>query len=358
MAPVIWELKKQKWARPMVWSTAQHRDMLGPLLRFLRIDVDHDFDVMTENQDLSSLAARVLQQIHAQIDAERPDLIIAQGDTTTVMATALAAFHARVPFAHIEAGLRTGDLSEPFPEEFNRVLAGRVATLHFAPTESAYANLVAEGTNPDTIWITGNTVIDTLLDTRERLGGDPNLPVTLNEGQRLMLVTLHRRESFGIGLDNVFAAICLLLERFPDLVVLYPVHPNPNVRIRAHELLGGLERVKLVEPLDYGRLVHALSISTLVLTDSGGLQEEAPALGKPVFVARSTTERPEALTLGCARLVGTDTPTIFREVSAALSDPAVFAKMSQGASPYGDGRAAPRIVEHIRAWGDACALRV
>jgi UDP-N-acetylglucosamine 2-epimerase (non-hydrolysing) len=301
---------------------------------------------MTANQGLAELTGRLLTRIADLLARARPELVIAQGDTTTVMTTALACFYAGIRFAHVEAGLRTGDLRQPFPEELNRVIAGRIAALNFAPTASARDNLLREGAAPGTVFVTGNTVIDALLWTAERVG-DP--PVALAPGQRLLLMTLHRRESFGAPIRAVLEAVRDLVARNRDLVVLYPVHPNPNVSGPAAEILGGTARIHLVPPLDYPDLIAAMRAAHLVLTDSGGIQEEAPALGKPVLVARATTERPEAVSEGVAALVGTDAPRIALAVQRLLEDPAAYAAMARGASPYGDGKAAGRIAGIVAA---------
>ena len=344
MAPVIRALRACSWAELSVLSTAQHRHLVEPLLRFFDIVPDHDLDAMTENQGLAELTSRLLLRTAALFDTARPELVIAQGDTTTVMTTALACFYRGIRFAHVEAGLRTGNLHQPFPEEFNRVVAGRIAALNFAPTAGARDNLLREGADPASVFVTGNTVIDALLWTAERVGAPP---VALAPGQRLLLMTLHRRESFGAPIRAVLGAVRALVERNPDLVVLYPVHPNPNVRGPAEEILGGVARVHLAPPLDYPALIAAMRAAHLVLTDSGGIQEEAPALGKPVLVTRATTERPEAVEEGVAALVGTDATRIAGAVQRLLDDPAAYAAMAKGASPYGDGKAAGRIAEVV-----------
>jgi UDP-N-acetylglucosamine 2-epimerase (non-hydrolysing) len=346
MAPVIWELKRRIWAEVSVWSTAQHRQMVEPLLEFFQIRVDRDLDVMTPNQSLSGLTAKLLDRLAPVIVQDKPDLVIAQGDTTTVMATAMACFYAGIRFAHVEAGLRTGDLHQPFPEEFNRLLVSLISWLNFAPTRKARDNLLGEGVRPDSIFVTGNTVIDTLLSTVSRA---PPLSLELQADQRLMLVTLHRRESFGAPLEDVFGAILRLVSDLPDLVVLYPVHPNPNVADAARAALGRTPRIHLTQPLDYPQIVASMRASSIILTDSGGIQEEAPAMGKPVFVARKTTERPEAVDCGCAQLVGSDPDLIYRAIRRVLDDPAAYKAMGQGVSPYGDGHASQRIADAIES---------
>jgi UDP-N-acetylglucosamine 2-epimerase (non-hydrolysing) len=344
MAPVIRALAALPGIETRVLSTAQHRHMVEPLLAFFGIRPDHDLDAMTANQSLAELTSRLLTRISALLGETRPDLVVAQGDTTTVMTTALACFYLGIDFAHVEAGLRTGDLGQPFPEELNRIVAGRIAALNFAPTAGARDNLLREGTDAGRIFVTGNTVIDALLWTAERVGAPP---VALAPGQRLLLMTRHRRESFGAPIRAVLGAVRDLLARNPDLVLLYPVHPNPNVAGPAQEILGAVKRAHLVAPLDYPDLIAAMRACHLVLTDSGGIQEEAPALGKPVLVTRETTERPEAVDEGVAALVGTDPGRITRQVQRLLDDPAAYAAMAKGASPYGDGRAAARIAEIV-----------
>jgi UDP-N-acetylglucosamine 2-epimerase (non-hydrolysing) len=346
MAPVIMALRERGWAAVSVVSTAQHRHMVDPLLRFFGLSTDHDLDVMTPNQTLSALTSRLLLRLSALLVSERPDLVIGQGDTTTVLATAMACFYARVPFAHVEAGLRTGDLNQPFPEEFNRIVASRIAVMNFAPTRSAQDNLLREGVDPGKVAVTGNTVIDALLWTVAR---SPTLSFPIDPAHRLLLMTLHRRESFGAPLCGVLSAVRTLVQRNPDLEVIYPVHPNPNVSGPAHEYLGGLDRVHLSAPLDYPEIVAAMTRAYLVLTDSGGIQEEAPALGKPVLVARETTERPEAVTEGVAKLVGTDPDIIIEELQRLLDDRGAYQLMARGISPYGDGNAGRRIADLVES---------
>ncbi len=276
--------------------------------------------------------------------------MVAQGDTNTVMATAVACFYNAIPFAHVEAGLRTGDLRQPFPEEFNRVVATRAACLHFAPTAKARGNLLREGISENTIYLTGNTVIDALHWTAAR---KPRLGVPIPPGRRVLLVTLHRRENFGEPLRDVFFALRVLVFRNPDLEVIYPVHPNPRVSEPAWEVLGGVERVHLCAPFDYAGIVAAMQRADIVLTDSGGIQEEAPALGRPVLVARRATERPEAVEAGVARLVGTETDKVVAAVQELLDDPAAYAAMARGVSPYGDGHAGRRIAEVLEGFPTA-----
>ena len=345
MAPVILELRTRPWAQVSVLSTAQHRNLTAPLLSFFGIPVDHDLDAMRPDQGLPELTGRLLPRIAAILHAEQPELVIGQGDTTTVMATAMACFYGHVAFAHVEAGLRTGDLQHPFPEEFNRLIAAKVATVNFAPTRAARANLLREGADPAGIFMTGNTVIDALLWTSKRAR---KLPFPIAPGGRVLLMTLHRRESFGAPVRGVLSSIRRLVASNPDLSVIYPVHPNPQVSRPAHELLGGVPRVHLCPPLDYPEMIAVMQRADIVLTDSGGIQEEAPALGKPVLVTRETTERPEAVHEGVARLIGTDPDRIVEEVQRLLDDKQAYAAMARGASPYGDGQAARRIADVLQ----------
>lgn len=342
MAPVIWALKAEEWAEVQVWVTAQHRDMLDPLIEYLGITVDRDFDVMRPNQTLFGLNASILDAMGKALSEWCPDLVIVQGDTTTVMAAATAAFYLRIPIAHVEAGLRTGDIKEPFPEEYNRCVVGKIARFHFAPTPRAASALLNEGVSESSLWITGNTVIDTLHWTARRVSAND-----LVVGRQL-LVTLHRRENFGQPLESIFDAVERLLSEIPDLKVVYPVHPNPNVSLAAKKRFSGNERVSLLEPLPYPDMVRAMIDATVILTDSGGVQEEAPGLGKPVFVARTATERPEAVEAGCAVLVGADSEFIYQSLRNVLTNSDAYDAMIKGGSPYGDGKAAEKITAVLR----------
>ncbi|MBM4109196.1 MAG: UDP-N-acetylglucosamine 2-epimerase (non-hydrolyzing) [Phycisphaerae bacterium] len=343
MAPVLGALRSAPWAECTVLATAQHRGMLDQMLGFFEVEADVDLDAMRENQTLPELMARLLPALDATLATTRPDIVLAQGDTTTVLAVALASFYRKTPFAHVEAGLRTGRIDLPFPEEANRVLAGRLAALHFAPTAQARANLAREGITSG-VHVVGNTVIDALLRTAER---DPPLPLSLDPSRRLVLVTAHRRDAHGEPIRSICRGVRTIAERHADVEVLWPVHPNPSIRAAVESEMGGVARVRLCEPLDYGSFVAAMKRSTVILTDSGGVQEEAPALGKPVLVMREDSERPEAVRAGVAALVGTDSAAIVRESSRLLTDPAHYARMSRGSSPYGDGRASERIVRHM-----------
>lgn len=345
MAPVVKALQKADDFDVIVLATAQHRDLLDQAFTLFNIQADYDLNVMTPGQTLPELTSRLMLSIDKTLDEAKPDMVIAQGDTTTVFVTALACFYKKIPFAHLEAGLRTHDLYSPFPEEANRVLAGHLACLHFAPTSVSRENLLREGISQEQIIVTGNTVIDALLETAKT---DFDLGVEVPKDKRIILITSHRRENFGQPIVNICHAILELVEKHKDIYVLFPVHPNPNVREVTDHYLRGHERIKLVSPFDYGPFVTAMKSAYLILTDSGGVQEEAPALGKPVLVLRRDTERPEAVTEGVVRLIGTETVDIIREASQLLSDRAAYDKMAIGASPYGDGKASQRIVEIVR----------
>jgi len=348
MAPVIRALRAADWSRCVVVATAQHRGLLDQMLTRLRIDVDRDLNLMQDGQQPSALLARMLPALDAVLVDESPAAVLAQGDTTTVLGAALAAFHRHIPFGHVEAGLRTRDLEHPFPEEGYRQMVARVARWHFAPTQGAAASLESEGISLGGIHVTGNTCIDTLLQTVAELG------TVAPEAQRLILLTAHRRESFGEPLRRVFSAVAQIVDRFPDVRVVYPVHPNPNVQCAARDLLADHPRIQLSEPLDYFAFVDLMRRSTLILTDSGGIQEEAPALGKPVLVLRDVTERPEAVEAGVALLVGTDSARIETATADLLTRRGAYTRMARGASPYGDGHAAARIVEVLGAALAAC----
>lgn len=347
MAPVISLLSLTNWADVRVLATAQHRDMLDQVLSLFRISPDIDLNIMRPNQSLTSLTARLLLDLDNVFVAEKPDAVLAQGDTTTVMTAALACFYHQIPFGHVEAGLRTGDMLNPFPEEMNRVMAGKFARWHFAPTEGSRRNLLAEGIPDKDIFVTGNTVIDALLHMSAR---DLPIDIGVESDCRLILVTAHRRENFGEPFLNICKAIRYLADANPDVVFLYPVHPNPNVCEPAKEVLGGHVRIKLCDPLDYAPFVAAMKQAYLILTDSGGVQEEAPALGKPVLVMRHETERPEAVDAGGVKLVGPDYQNIVRETQRLLDDPMAYKSMARGISPYGDGHAAGRIVSVIQEY--------
>lgn len=342
MAPVIRALRSEPWAEVRVLATAQHRQMLDQVLDAFAIVPDVDLDIMAPDQTLPELTARLLSRLDAVFARERPDAVLIQGDTTTVMTAAMAAFYRHIAVGHVEAGLRTGDLQNPFPEEMNRIVAGRLSRWHFAPTAGARDNLLREGFDPASVHVTGNTVIDALLEVVQR---EVPLPVEVPEGRRMLLVTAHRRENFGAPFREVCEAVRDIADRHADVHVVYPVHPNPNVSGPAHEILSGHARIVLCPPLDYLPFVAAMKRAHLILTDSGGVQEEAPALGKPVLVMRQETERPEAVEAGVVKLVGPVREAIVAEASRLLDDPEAYARMARGVSPYGDGRAAGRIVD-------------
>jgi UDP-N-acetylglucosamine 2-epimerase (non-hydrolysing) len=340
--------------------TAQHRGLLDQVLAIADLRPDIDLDLMEPGQSLDRLTARLLVGLGDTMDTEQPALVVVQGDTATAMAGALAAYYRRIPVAHVEAGLRSGDILHPWPEEVNRRIVAPIATHHFAPTATAAAALVAETIDPAAVHVTGNTVIDALHWTEARVTANPSLATGLDEiarrfaGRRLVLVTTHRRENFGGGMEAIARAIGRIADR-PDVAVLFPVHPNPAVGPVMNAILGDRANVARIAPLDYPHFVRALQMCTLVLTDSGGVQEEAPAFGKPVLVLRETTERPEGITAGTARLVGTDEDRIVSEVFTLLDDSGAHAAMARAHNPFGDGRAAERIAETLaHALADHC----
>lgn len=352
MAPVINALKAEKWVEVRVLATAQHRELLDLVLNLFDIVPDIDLNVMKPNQTLTEITARMITELDRCFTDEMPDAVLAQGDTTTVMVTALAAFYQKIPFGHVEAGLRTGNRYNPFPEEINRVITGNLAKWHFAPTDSSKNNLIAESIRDDEIFVTGNTVIDALLDASSRCDAHkPNIPPE----KRLILITAHRRENFGKPFGQICKAILTLVERNENVVVLYPVHPNPNVRDTAYRILGSHPQIVLSDPLDYLPFIAAMKRAYLILSDSGGVQEEGPALGKPVLVLRHETERPEAVNEGVVKLVGTDYRTIILETQRLLDDKEIYQKMARGVSPYGDGHAASRIVNVLKSYFNPCA---
>jgi UDP-N-acetylglucosamine 2-epimerase (non-hydrolysing) len=349
LAPVIKELEKHSdKVISRVCVTAQHREMLDPFLRLFNIKPEWDLNIMKPNQTLFDVTVSALSKLGSLLEQEKPDIVLVQGDTTTAFVTALAAFYLKIKIGHVEAGLRTGDKYSPFPEEVNRRLISHLADLHFAPTERARANLLAEGIHKETIFVTGNTVVDSLFAIRE-LSKDQNLlkNLPLDPKRKLILVTAHRRESFGEGLKNICLALRKLVELDASVEIVYPVHLNPNVKEPVKRILGACERVHLIEPLDYVAFVHLMKRAYLILTDSGGIQEEAPSLGKPVLVLRKSTERPEAVEAGTAKLVGTDPEAIVNETLRLLNDHDAYATMANALNPFGDGRAAERIAKII-----------
>ena len=345
LAPVILAGRRAGgWFETYVVATGQHRQMLDQVLGLFDIRVDVDLGIMSHDQSLCHVTTAALTGLCRAIDQIRPDCLMVQGDTTTAFAGALAGFYARVPVAHVEAGLRTYDKHQPFPEEINRRLISHIADFHFAPTPAARENLLAEGLSPERIWVTGNTGIDTLLLVLERYRPRDEARRT---GERVVLLTAHRRENQGAPLRRICRAALSLLDLFPDLRVVYPVHLNPRVRSTVFELLGGHPRVQLTEPMDYREFVLAMDRADLVLTDSGGVQEEAPSLRKPVLVLRETTERPEAIHAGTARLVGTDEQRIVTEAAELLRDPERYRQATLAVNPYGDGKATGRILDAL-----------
>lgn len=351
MAPVVRCLAATAEFESRVCVTAQHRDMLDQVLELFDIHPDYDLDLMRPDQSLAELTASVFERLDPLLQDLRPDWILVQGDTTTVMAAALLAYYHRIRVGHVEAGLRTGDKWRPFPEEINRRVAGAVADLHFAPTAWARDNLLREGVPQDQIVVTGNPVIDALQQILDRPYDFRAGPLGwLPDDRRLVLVTAHRRESFGAPLERIFGALVRLAQAYAnDAVLVYPVHPNPNVREPAHRMLSGVPNIRLIDPLDYLPMVQAMRRSTLILTDSGGIQEEAAALGTPVLVLRDVTERPEAIQAGTARLVGTDPGLIFSEACRLMDQADEREAMTHRTNPFGDGRAAERIVAALQA---------
>ncbi len=354
MAPVATALAGHPHMDARVCVTGQHREMLDQVLKLFDIQPDHDLRVMQPDQDLNELTGRILIGMRDVLKAETPDIVLVHGDTTTTFATALACYYQQIPVAHVEAGLRTGNLLSPWPEEANRKLTGALTTLHFAPTEGARENLLREGVSEDRILVTGNTVIDALLRVISRLQTDAALRASLRDqfpdlrcGARLLLVTGHRRESFGGGFERICTALKQIASAYPDLDIVYPVHLNPNVQGPVNRALRDVENVHLVAPLDYLPFVYLMNRAHLLMTDSGGIQEEAPSLGKPVLVMRDTTERPEAVTAGTVRLVGTSVEAMVGSLRELLDDQQAYDAMSYAHNPYGDGKAAERILNRL-----------
>ena len=354
--PLVHALGADRRFDSRICVTGQHRAMLDQVLDVAGIVPDHDLDIMQSGQTLDALTARLLMAIGPLIDAEQPDIVVVQGDTTTALAGAIAAHYRKVPVAHVEAGLRSGDLHQPWPEEFNRKAIAALAALHCAPTETAAEALRRENVEPSSVHVTGNTVVDALHWVTARLAERPGLAAGLAPlearfaGRRIIGVTCHRRESFGPGIEGIAEAIGRLAER-EDVAVIFPVHPNPAVRAVMERRLSSHANIALVEPLDYPHFTRLLGLATLLLTDSGGVQEEAPALGKPVLVMRETTERPEGIEAGTAKLVGTEPARIVAEAGRLLDDPQAYAAMARAHNPFGDGRSAGRIVELLARFG-------
>jgi UDP-N-acetylglucosamine 2-epimerase (non-hydrolysing) len=340
-APIIRGLMAEEWANVITVVTAQHRELLDKAFEDLGIKADIDLDLMRAGQSLSEITGRAFLALEPTLKSLKPDVVLAQGDTTTVMVVATVCFYLGLPFGHVEAGLRTHDLHNPFPEEFNRVVAGRVAAMHFTPTQGACDALLKEGVKAEDIYITGNTGIDTLVAAKARANA---VPLQLPTGSRLILMTSHRRENFGEPMRQAFRGVLDVLETHGDVHVLFPVHPNPHVVETANAMFAEHPRIHLCPPLDYNQFVGALKAADLVLTDSGGVQEEAPVFGKPVLVMRHETERPEAVYCGVSKLIGTRREDVFEACDELLSSSAAYAKMASGISPYGDGLAAFRII--------------
>jgi UDP-N-acetylglucosamine 2-epimerase (non-hydrolysing) len=360
LAPVIRRLLDEPTISLTICATGQHRQMLDAVFEVFGITPDVDLDIMRSNQDLFDITANCLVGLRDVITSSSPDLVLVHGDTSTAFAAALSAYYLNIPIAHVEAGLRSGKKREPFPEEMNRVLVDQLADILFAPTAKNHADLLKEGIPADRIIITGNTVIDALLMALERVKQEPvSLPLALSPERRLILITGHRRESFGVGLRSICHAVKRIALLHPDVDIVYPVHLNPRVREAVFEILSETANVYLIEPIDYLSFVALMDAAYLILTDSGGIQEEAPTLNTPLLVMRNTTERHEVLDCGAAKLVGTQTDAIVEETSALLQDTDAYQRMAEAANPYGDGRAAERIVDAILKWRpeDATAQR-
>ncbi|QSR36426.1 UDP-N-acetylglucosamine 2-epimerase (non-hydrolyzing) [Marinobacterium iners] len=354
MAPLVHALAADHRFEAKVCVTAQHREMLDQVLNLFEITPDYDLNIMQPGQSLNDVTTAILTGIKPVLEAFKPDVVLVHGDTATTFATALAAYYQQIPVGHVEAGLRTGDIYSPWPEEANRKLTGAITRFHFAPTDTSSANLQAENIPAEQISVTGNTVIDALLWVRDKIDQNPALKAELaaaypmlGPDKKLVLVTGHRRESFGGGFERICDALRQIAEQHPGCQILYPVHLNPNVQEPVNRLLQGVDNIHLIAPQDYLPFVYLMTQATLILTDSGGIQEEAPSLGKPVLVMRDTTERPEAIAAGTVKLVGTDTDTIVMEVTRLLTDNAAYQRMSQAHNPYGDGQACQRILDFM-----------
>ena len=355
MAPLVHALARDPHFEAKVCVTAQHREMLDQVLKLFSIVPDYDLNIMQPGQGLTEITCRILEGLKPVLESFKPDVVLVHGDTTTTMAASLAAFYQRIPVGHVEAGLRTGDLSSPWPEEGNRTLTGHLATYHFAPTETSRQNLLRENIADNRITITGNTVIDALFWVRDRVLSDEALRNELTQrypflanGKKMILVTGHGRESFGRGFEQICHALAEIAANNPDVQIVYPVHLNPNVSEPVNRILGHVENVMLIEPQDYLPFVWLMNRAWLILTDSGGIQEEAPSLGKPVLVMREMTERPEAVSAGTVCLVGTDSQRIVNEVTRLLHDESAWQAMSRAHNPYGDGQACHRILSALK----------
>ncbi|AUG03482.1 UDP-N-acetylglucosamine 2-epimerase (non-hydrolyzing) [Pseudomonas sp. 09C 129] len=354
MAPLALALRADERFDAKICVTGQHREMLDQVLELFELEPDFDLNIMKPGQDLTDVTTCILQGMKGVFATYKPDIILVHGDTATTFATTLAAYYHQIPVAHIEAGLRTGNLYSPWPEEANRKLTGALARLHFAPTQKSEQNLLQEGVPPESVYVTGNTVIDALLNVVEKLGSNTRLNQQFSEQfkflsteRRLILVTGHRRESFGDGFERICMSLASIAREFDDVEIVYPVHLNPNVREPVNRLLSGIDNIHLIEPLDYLPFVYLMNRSYLILTDSGGVQEEAPSLGKPVLVMRDTTERPEAIEAGTVRLVGTEKEKITSNLRELLLDSDAYQEMSFAHNPYGDGNACARIINTL-----------
>ena len=347
MCPVILEMQKfPEYIQPIVAVTAQHREMLDQVMNLFRIKPDYDLNIMTAGQTLFDITERALHGLHEVLEECKPDIVLVHGDTTTTFVGALAAFYMQIPVGHVEAGLRTGNKYSPYPEEMNRTLTGSLADYNFSPTTTARDNLLRENVKEDTIYVTGNTVIDALQATvkKDYKFDNPGLEKALNGNNKLILMTTHRRENLGAPMRQVYRALREVLTDHQDVEAIFPMHKNPEVRKVAEAVLGGMDRVHLIEPMDYAPFANLMAKVDIVLTDSGGIQEEAPALGKPVLVLRNTTERPEAVTAGTVKLIGTGKEDVFAATTRLLVDEKYYKSMAEAVNPYGDGKAAQRIV--------------
>lgn len=343
MCPLVNELKKRAAAEVIVCVTGQHRQMLDQVLEAFGVVPDYDLSIMKDKQNLFDITTNILERIKAVLEEARPEVVLVHGDTSTTFVTALACFYMQIPVGHVEAGLRTYDIRSPYPEEFNRQAVSIIADYNFAPTELSKGNLIREGKRPETIYVTGNTAIDALKTTVRADYSHPELDWAADS--RLIIITAHRRENLGAPMHNMFRAIRRIMDEHPDVKAIYPIHMNPVVRQAAAEELGGCDRIHIIEPLDVLDFHNFMAKSYLILTDSGGIQEEAPSLGKPVLVMRDTTERPEGIAAGTLKLVGTDEETIYNEFNRMLTDEAAYRAMAHAANPYGDGHACERIAD-------------
>ncbi len=355
MAPLVHALAQDDAFESKICVTAQHREMLDQVLHLFGIEPEYDLNIMQPGQDLTEITSRILKGLKPVLEEFQPDVVLVHGDTTTTLSASLAAFYQQIPVGHVEAGLRTGDLSSPWPEEGNRRLTAHLAKWHFAPTDTSRANLLREAIPAEDIFVTGNTVIDALLWVRDRVKGDAELAEQLaahypfiDASKKIILVTGHRRESFGGGFDRICSALAEIALQHPQVQIVYPVHLNPNVSEPVNRILRGIDNIKLIDPQDYLPFVYLMDKAYLILTDSGGIQEEAPSLGKPVLVMREATERPEAVSAGTVRLVGTDTAKIVKEVTRLLNDENEYHNMSRAHNPYGDGQACRRILDALK----------